>query len=195
MVTVIISVTVSLVMFGAIMYVMLRGTLQRTPAGVAKALRRGDGEHRVRVPLWPANAGARNPAKPPGPNNPIFSPGTGTYRLEANGEVHLHWTSTSGSPHANTGTIPDDIDPGSPQRRRVHRIGGAIISGYLALPVFGFALGYLLSSGRPGVRLGWGLGGIAVAAVGFWIATLIINVAYGSRRALKHQDRRSRNLH
>lgn len=181
----IIGVAISVVFGCAYLVPLLRGSLQRTPAGVLKRLPSQGEEHHVRLTWMTATGGTWNPAKPPGNGNPIFDRGNGTYRLTDDGHVELTWETPSGATRTYRGMVPDRLRPDSPQRRRIRHALHLIGALYAVVALVGFAVGYLAARGPVGARVGFGGLGVLAGWVLIWFVVMVINVVRGTSSALR----------
>jgi hypothetical protein len=184
----IIGAAIGLVLFCAYFVPLMRGALERTPAGVLKRLRSPGAEHHVRLTWLTATGGTWNPEKPPGIGNPIFTRGNGTYRLADDATVELTWNASGGETRNYRGTVPDRLRPGSPQRRRARHALHLIAALYAVVTIAGFAVGYVASHGGAGPRLGYGGLGVLAGWVLIWFVVMVINVARGTGSALSRSS-------
>jgi hypothetical protein len=109
--------------------------------------------------------------------------------LDDAGLIHLSWHPKRGAEKDLVGEVPPSLRPGSPQRRKVQAIQRGVLIVYLAASLVGFAVGYLLSSGSTGDRLGFGAFGMFGGWVLIWVLTLAGLVGWGTRTALKREQR------
>lgn len=138
----------------------------------------------MRLTWLTATGGTWNPEKPPGIGNPMFTRGNGTYRFTDDGQVELTWTAAGGATRTYHGAVPDRLRPGSSERRRAKSVVHAIVVLYGVVTVAGFAVGYLVSHGAVGARLGFGGLGVLAGWVLIWFVVMVINVARGTGSAL-----------
>lgn len=181
----IIGGAIALILSCAYLVPLLRGALQRSPAGVMKRLSSPGAEHRVRLNWMTAIGGTWNPEKPLEAGNPIFDRGSGTYHLTDDGQVELTWETSSGATRTYRGTVPDRLRPDSPQRGRTRHALHLIGALYAVVTVVGFAVGYLSAHGPVGNRIGFGGLGVFAGWVLIWLVVMIINVVRGTGSALR----------
>jgi hypothetical protein len=158
----------------------VRYVRRRTPTGILRRLQTpGARLHLGRGVAW-------NPAQRLGAP---LGPGSGTYWMDDAGLVHLTWHPKNGAEQDLVGEVPPSLRPGSPQRRKVQAIQRGLLIVYLVASLVGFAIGYLLSSGSTGVRLGFGAFGIFAGWVLIWFLTLVGLVGWGTRSALNREQK------
>ena len=158
-------VTVVFLLYAAVMAVVLRRAVARSPRGIAKRLRRPGDRVVVKVP---GTAAVWDPGRPPCRDNSRWGPARATYTMGDAGIVHLHFQPALAAAEDSAGPIPD-----FPPRSRAVL---AVLVGYVVAVVAGFAVGFAIGQGPVGERLLWGFAGLLVAMVVLWLLMLLLRV-------------------
>jgi hypothetical protein len=154
---------------------IFRVSLQGLPRTVMKHLREPGDEYFVSAGTWPQTP-VWDPSRKPGQNMMIYSPGTGTYRLDEAGIVHLTWKPKYGSEEQHSG--PAVVF--KPRPKALYWGIGI----YISVLALGFFLGFVLSQGAAAGRLGWAVLGLFAALVLMWLLG-VVSTATRSIRAGK----------
>lgn len=143
----------------AVIVVGARHTSRRAPTRVVKSLITRGGPYEVRIDrltsLWvPGRTD---------PHDTVTGPGTGVYRLDDAGDIHLAWTPQRGDAVEFRGPVPDNLRPDSPQMRRARRVVRVALCALLVVLSCGFAIGAAVGGGTTSHRVSSGFIGVIVA--------------------------------
>jgi hypothetical protein len=142
-------------------------------------------------PVW-------NPSRE-GLDAQIFERGEATYRLDADGTVHLEFRSKTGNIRHLTGPIPQRLQAGTPKARTVRkarRLAYALLLVQLVLVLVGAVVGSLAVSpnGRSGSTIVGALLGLLVGSLVAWLVgkLALFTAAYYQARNQEGDPERSR---
>lgn len=163
----------------ALVWWTVRKGLQSTPWRVVRVLTEGLGPYEVKVTGFRSTW---NPAKPLGSGSTLSGPGTGIYRLDESGVVHLTWTPKRGPIREFSGSVPDRVRPDSEQTISLRKKWHRILYMYTTTVVVGFLVGFTLAGGSVPHRLAGGGIGVFVAFIVLAVGGTIFSALLSFRR-------------
>ncbi len=136
-------------------------SMNLTPKGVVKRLRRENGSMTLRVPWL---GGSWNPARAARVQNELVGPGRAIYHLTADNEVEVDYWPRWGKPQHFKGPVPSYVD--EMPHRRLPRLARRVLLAYCLFLIVGALIGAFVAHGGASSRA-------AGAVLGFFVAMIV----------------------
>jgi hypothetical protein len=143
-----------------------------TPKGVVKRLRKENGSMTLRVPWL---GGSWNPAKAARVQNELVGPGRAIYHLTAENEVEVDYWPRWGKPQHFKGPVPAYVD--QMPSRHLPRLGRRVLLAYCLFLLVGALIGAFVAHGSASsVASGAAFGFFAAMIVASLLSTLFTGI-------------------